>query len=94
MPVLDTVPKLFQPVDVGPCALKHRIVMAPLTRFHSGPDHIAYPSVKDYYAERGSTPGTLLIAEGVFISPHTGGYDNVPGIWTEEQIAAWKEVHS
>jgi 2,4-dienoyl-CoA reductase-like NADH-dependent reductase (Old Yellow Enzyme family) len=38
------------------------------------------------------TPGTLLITEATFIAQEAGGYRNVPGIWNEEQIAAWKQV--
>jgi NADPH2 dehydrogenase len=45
-----------------------------------------------YYTQRGSSPGTLLITEATFISPQAGGYDNVPGIWSEAQIFAWKKV--
>jgi NADPH2 dehydrogenase len=37
-------------------------------------------------------PGTLIITEATFISPRGSGYPNVPGIWSEDQIAAWKEV--
>lgn len=48
--------------------------------------------VKDYYAQRASTPGTLLITEATFIAPQAGGMPNVPGIYNEAQIAAWKEV--
>jgi len=50
------------------------------------------PLVKTYYSQRGSAPGTLLITEATFIDARAGGYDNVPGIWNNEQIAAWKQV--
>lgn len=45
-----------------------------------------------YYTQRGSTPGTLLISEATLIAPQAGGYTYAPGIWNEEQIAAWKKV--
>ncbi|KAK8093358.1 FMN-linked oxidoreductase [Apiospora hydei] len=48
--------------------------------------------VKEYYEQRASVPGTLLITEATFISPQAGGYPNVPGIYTPEQIRAWKDV--
>jgi NADPH2 dehydrogenase len=50
--------------------------------------------VAEYYAQRASVPGTLLITEATFISPRAGGAANVPGIYTSSQIAAWKEVTS
>ncbi|KAL1700032.1 hypothetical protein EV121DRAFT_215008 [Schizophyllum commune] len=87
------IPKLFQPIKVGDLTLAHRVVLAPLTRFrHTKFGHAALPNVKEYYAQRGSTPGTLLISEATFISPQAGGYTNAPGIWSDEQISKWKEV--
>ncbi|KAL1746673.1 hypothetical protein HDZ31DRAFT_81052 [Schizophyllum fasciatum] len=89
----SAIPKLFQPAKVGDITLAHRVVLAPLTRFrHTDLKHVALPNVKEYYAQRGSTPGTLLISEATFISPQAGGYKNAPGIWSDEQINAWKEV--
>ncbi|KAI1134837.1 NADH:flavin oxidoreductase/NADH oxidase family protein [Hypoxylon sp. FL0543] len=84
--------RLFQPLKVGNATLQHRLVMAPLTRFRADSDHVPLPFVKDYYAQRGSVPGTLLITEATYISRDAGGYPNVPGIWSKEQIAAWKNV--
>ena len=66
--------------------------MAPLTRFRASDSHVQLPFVKDYYAQRASVPGTLLITEATFISPRASGYPNVPGIWSAEQIEAWREV--
>ena len=88
-----SAPKLFQPAQVGDLTLAHRVVLAPLTRFrHTDLSHVALPNVKEYYAQRGSTPGTLLISEATFITPQAGGYKNAPGIWSDEQIKAWKEA--
>lgn len=85
--------KLFEPIKVGDVALNHRIVLAPLTRYKATAAHVpTVPLISEYYSQRGSTPGTLLITEGTFIAGKAGGYGNVPGIWNEEQISAWKEV--
>lgn len=46
----------------------------------------------EYYAQRASVPGTLLISEGVQIAPRQLGIRNVPGIWSRDQIAAWREI--
>ena len=86
--------KLFQPIAIGSKTLRHRVVMTPLTRFRATKKtHVPInPLVKTYYSQRSSTPGTLLITEATLIAPQAGGYDNVPGIWSQEQVAAWKEV--
>jgi NADPH2 dehydrogenase len=84
--------KLFQPIKVGNLLLQHRIVLALLTRYRVDDQHISLPHVVDYYAQQASVPGTLLVTEGTFIGQHAGGYFNVPGIWSDNQIAAWKRV--
>lgn len=87
-----TVPRLFQSIRVGDTTLGHRLVLAPLTRFRADKAHVPLDIVAQYYAQRGSEPGTLLISEATFIAQRAGGYNHVPGIWSDEQIASWKKV--
>lgn len=87
-----TAPKLFTPIQVGDCALQHRMVLPPLTRNRATKAHVPTDLQVEYYAQRGSTPGTLLITEGTFIAPQAGGYPHVPGIWNDDQVAGWKRV--
>ncbi|KAI3620894.1 flavin oxidoreductase nadh oxidase [Moniliophthora roreri] len=84
--------KLFQAIKFGDVQLKHRAVLAPLTRFRVDDKHVPLSIAKEYYAQRASQPGTLLITEATLIHPKTGGFANVPGIWSDAQIEAWKEV--
>lgn len=85
--------KLFTPLHVGQLILSHRLTMAPMTRLRASNTHAPLlPLVKDYYRQRASVPGSLLITEATVISPRHSGYTNVPGIYSEEQISAWKEV--
>ena len=44
----------------------------------------------DYYAQRASAG--LIISEGVFVSPTSVGWADVPGLWTEAQVRAWRPV--
>lgn len=87
-----TESRLFKPLAVGRLQLSHRIGMCPLTRFRASDDHVPLPIVETYYAQRASVPGTLLVSEGTFISPSQGGFANVPGIYNDAQIAAWRKV--
>ncbi|KIJ16031.1 hypothetical protein PAXINDRAFT_168669 [Paxillus involutus ATCC 200175] len=89
---MSTTPTLFQPIKVGPVTLQHRVVLAPLTRFRAYASHVPGPQAATYYAQRGSSPGTLLITEGTFISHDAGGYEHVPGIYTDAQIEGWKKI--
>ncbi len=86
--------KLFQPINIGDLTLNHRIVLAPLTRMKSTEKgHLPYTSVmKEYYSQRASDPGTLLITEATLIAQKAGVFKNIPGMWSQEQIDAWKEV--
>jgi len=85
---------LFKPLKIGSKTLSNRLVMAPLTRYRAGDDHVPLDIVKEYYAQRACVPGTLIITEATFISPPAGGVKNIPGIWNDAQIAAWKDIVS
>ncbi|EPS67956.1 hypothetical protein M569_06815, partial [Genlisea aurea] len=81
---------LLTPYKMGRFQLSHRIVLAPLTRQRSY-NNVPQPHAALYYAQR-STPGGLLISEATGISNTAQGYPNTPGIWTEEQVEAWKPI--
>jgi len=83
---------LFKPVKLGNVELKHRVVLPPLTRFRADKDNVPSQYAAEYYGQRSSEPGTLLITEATFISPRAGGYKNVPGIWSSAQIEKWKDI--
>ncbi|KAL7912494.1 hypothetical protein GGI35DRAFT_491093 [Trichoderma velutinum] len=84
--------KLFTPLKVGRIELAHRIAMAPMTRFRADDNHVPLPNMKEYYAQRTAVPGSLAITEATFITQRAGGYASAPGIYTQEQIDAWKAV--
>ncbi|TYZ58999.1 hypothetical protein PybrP1_002151 [[Pythium] brassicae (nom. inval.)] len=86
--------KLFTPVTLGgknPIVLQHRISMAPLTRLRAGAAGVQPEIAATYYAQR-STEGGLIIAEATNISPTARGYFGSPGIFSQEQVDAWKVV--
>ena len=85
------MPTLFDTLQIGDLSLPNRIVMAPLTRLRAAdPVHVPNTIMAEYYAQRASAG--LLISEGVPVSPDGVGYQNVPGLWTDEQVAGWKQV--
>ncbi|KAH9852603.1 NADH:flavin oxidoreductase/NADH oxidase [Lenzites betulinus] len=88
----EPVPKLFQPMQVGDVTVGHRVVLAPLTRMRANAKFAHTDLAVTYYGQRASVPGTLLITEATFIAPYAGLFPNAPGIWSDEQIAAWKKV--
>lgn len=84
---------LFKSIQVGKLALDHRVVMAPLTRMRAI-GHQVKDMHADYYGQRSSAPGTLLITEATFISEAASGYPNAPGIYKQEHIDGWRKVFS
>jgi N-ethylmaleimide reductase len=85
-------PSLFSPLQIGPYHLRHRVVMAPLTRMRAEkPSLSPRPLNVEYYAQR-ATPGGLIIAEASPVMATGFGNPGVPGIYTEQQIAGWREV--
>ena len=79
-------------MTVGSMNLGHRAVMAPMTRYRASDDHVPSPLAQEYYTQRAHASGTLIITEGTYIDDRAGGQPNAPGIWSEEQIAAWRAV--
>jgi hypothetical protein len=88
----SSIPKLFQPIRVGTANLQHRVVLAPMTRARADAQHVPGPLVIEYYKQRTSVPGTLAITEATYIAAQAGGYNNIPGIWSDEQISGWLPV--
>ncbi|XP_022967594.1 12-oxophytodienoate reductase 3-like [Cucurbita maxima] len=81
---------LFSPFRMGKFDLSHRVVLAPMTRCRAL-NGIPGAALAKYYTQR-STDGGFLISEGTSISATAAGFPHVPGIYTEEQVQAWKTV--
>ncbi|XP_022762721.1 putative 12-oxophytodienoate reductase 11 isoform X2 [Durio zibethinus] len=88
---ITTIP-LLSPYKLGKFNLSHRVVLAPLTRCRSY-KNVPQPHAVLYYSQR-ATNGGLLITEatGVSDTAQGEGYPQTPGIWTKEQVEAWKPI--
>ncbi len=87
------MPSLFDAVQVGDLRLANRIVMAPMTR-NRAPQSLPTPSMAVYYAQRADPQegAGLIVSEATAISPQAQGYSDVPGLWSGEQVRAWRAV--
>jgi len=81
---------LFQPITLGDLTLPNRIVMAPLTRSRSNEAGVPPDYAALYYAQRAGAG--LIVSEATNISAQARGYAKTPGIWTPQQVAAWRHV--
>jgi len=84
------MPTLFDPVRLGAIEAPNRIIMAPLTRARNTPGHVPTSLMIDYYRQRASAG--LIVSEAIGISPQGLGWPWAPGIWNDEQVAAWRPV--
>jgi len=85
-----TLSPVLQPVTIGDFHLKNRVVMASLTRSRSSEEGVPPPYAADYYAQRAGAG--LIVTEATNISPQARGYAFTPGIWTLDQVAAWRAI--
>ncbi|MDJ1131442.1 alkene reductase [Streptomyces iconiensis] len=88
---------LVGPVDLGDLRLPNRVVMAPLTRARAtAGDHRPTALHAAYYGQR-ATAGLIVtegltVAEGLRVSGTAIGSGQVPGLYSERQLAAWSHV--
>lgn len=81
---------LFDPIKLGAVTAPNRILMAPMTRARSSRSHVPSAIMADYYAQRASAG--LILSEATGISQQGLGWPYAPGIWSQEQVEAWKPV--
>lgn len=84
------MPSLLDPIRVGDLDLPNRVFMSPLTRLRGTDDHVPTPVMVEYYEQRAGAG--LIISEGVPVDPMGVGYRRVPGIWSREQVEAWRPI--
>ena len=82
---------LFDPINLGAIKAPNRILMAPLTRGRSVDAHVPVSELKaEYYGQRAEAG--LIIAEATGITQEGLGWPSAPGIWSDDQVEAWKPV--
>ncbi len=86
------MPKLHDPLRLGALTLPNRIIMAPLTRCRAGAGRVPTELMADYYTQRASAG--LILSEATAVDPMGVGYPDTPGIWSEEQVAGWRNITS
>lgn len=82
--------KLLETVKLGNKTLKNSMAMAPMTRSRAGLNGVVGESTILYYTQRASAG--LIISEAINISEQAIGSPFTPGIYTNEQVEAWKKV--
>ena len=82
--------RLLDKKELGAINIKNSFVMAAMTRSRAGENGIPTDMMVEYYKQR-STAG-LIITEATNISEDAIGSPSTPGIYSNEQIIAWKKI--
>lgn len=84
---------LFNPVKIGNEVLENRVGVAPMTRTSATPEGLATNQMAAYYSKFARGGFDLIITEGLYTDDkYSQGYLNQPGIFSDEQVSAWKKV--
>ncbi|CAK4078841.1 unnamed protein product [Aphanomyces euteiches] len=87
---------LFEPLQVGAITLRHRVVMAPLTRTRAvanenGVESVPTPIMAMYYGQRASEGG-LIVSEATPVCPEGRPSAHVPCIYDPLHVERWRAV--
>jgi N-ethylmaleimide reductase len=82
--------KLLERFSSGILDFSNRMAMAPMTRSRADLKGVVSGLTVTYYTQRASAG--LIITEGINISAQAIGSPFTPGIYSQEQIDAWKNV--
>ena len=84
---------LLQPVRLAGLDLPNRVIMAPTTRARAANEALVPTDLHAaHYAQRASAG--LIVAECTWVSERAIGFPCSPGIYSEQQAAAWSRVTS
>ncbi|MET8683165.1 alkene reductase [Streptomyces sp. NPDC004732] len=90
-PPTDLSQPLLQGLDLGGLRLPNRVVMAPTTRARATNSALAPTELHAvHYGQRAGAG--LIVTEGTWVSERAIGFIDVPGIYSEEQVAGWRRV--
>lgn len=82
--------KLLEKIKLGGLTLKNKMVMSAMTRSRADINGVVGDLTVQYYTQRVSAG--LMFTEAINISEQAIGSPFTPGLYTREQIEAWKKV--
>ena len=84
---------LFEGTELDHLSLDNRVGLAPMTRVSATDDGRATPEMARYYRSFADGGFSFLITEGTYTdAAYSQGYENQPGLVTDDHIEAWRDV--
>jgi anthraniloyl-CoA monooxygenase len=90
-PVDEPVPPMFTPFRLREMSLRNRVVMSPMAMY-SAVDGLPDDFHLVHYGARALGGAALIITEMTCVSPEGRITPGCPGIWNDDQTAAWRRV--
>lgn len=81
---------LLRSFEMHDLELSNRVVLAPMTRARAGTERIPNSMMAEYYRQR--IGAGLVITEATTISESANGWNQSPGIYTDEMVEGWKHT--
>ena len=64
--------------------------MSSMTRSFAKNSHLCNPEIAAYYERRALDGVGLILTEGIIVHPSGDGYNDVPYLYTQEQMKSWR----
>lgn len=87
----EVAPAMFQPVEIGSLRLRNRIVVSPMDMY-SAVDGVPDEFHLVHLGSKALGGAGLVMSEMTCVSPEGRITPGCPGLWTDEQAAAWRRV--
>jgi 2,4-dienoyl-CoA reductase-like NADH-dependent reductase (Old Yellow Enzyme family) len=86
---------LFDETELNDLTLDNRMGLAPMTRISAIADGRATAEMASYYRKFADGGFSVLITEGIYTdTAYSQGYENQPGLVTQEHVESWRDVTS
>lgn len=87
----EPAPAMFQPVRIGELELKNRVMLSPMDQY-CAVDGVPTDFHLVHLGSKALGGAGLVMTEMTCVSPEGRITPGCPGIWTDEQAAAWRRV--
>ena len=84
--------KIFEPTNIGTMEIKNKLVVPPMVMNYVDTDGKANERFTAYLEERARGGWGLIIPENYTIDYEARGFESVPGLWSDDQIASHKQL--
>lgn len=82
----------FSPGTIGTLNLKNRLVVPAMATMYAKPDGTVSDRLITYHETKAKGGWGLIITEDFRIGEHVGGFNNLPGLWRDDQIPGYKRL--